>query len=540
MQSSVPWRKEFLAGAVAAAAFLSIYFAVRYVWQIPALPEAVVERILTFVPPVLFESVIQMFGSLAKQINFTIILLGIVAFGGVLGLLYGRLLGWLEVEEDNSGTTRALRYGLAYGVLLWLIHGVTMSPFVERGFFGAGASSPAIAAVVTDVIAYLAFGVVLAYVRQPFIVEPAESASAGVLTRRSLAPLAASGLAVGGAYMVNRSFAAQAEAIFDEPALTTTTAPSGETVPIFQQGFEGLEPLVTPNDKFYVISKNNIDPTVNVNEWNLSITGMVDNKMVLDYDALTTMPSQQQYATLQCISNAVGGDLIGNALWEGVPLWNLLVQAGIQPGVKDIVLRAADGYAESIPLEKAQDPNVIVAFRMNGATLPRNHGFPARLVVPNIYGMKNVKWLTRIEPVDHDFKGFWQQRGWSDEAIIKTMSRIDAPRNGASVSAAVERQVLIGGIAFAGNRGISKVEVSIDEGDNWIEAELGQSLTPFSWVQWRTIWEPPVAAGYTIRVRATDGDGELQDITELQPAPDGASGWHTISTRISGISDGQN
>ena len=431
-------------------------------------------------------------------------------------------------------------YGLGFGGLLWLIHTVTISPFVERGFFGTDASTPVFAAVATDIIAYLAFGVVLAYVRQPFVVETSETASESMLSRRSLAPLAASGLAVGGAYMLKRSFAAQAQAIFNEPAKETTLTSSGETLPIFQEGFEGLEPLVTPNDKFYVISKNNIDPSVDVKDWSLTITGMVDNKMTLDYDALTAMPTQQQYATLQCISNSVGGDLIGCALWEGVPLWNLLVQAGIQPGVKDIVLHAADGYQESIPLEKAQDPHVLLAFRMNGAILPNNHGFPARLVVPNIYGMKNVKWLTRIEPVDHDFKGFWQQRGWSDEAIIKTMSRIDAPNNGATVSVKVDREVLIGGIAFAGNRGISKVEVSIDEGDNWIEAELGKELTPFSWVQWKTTWEPPVAAGYTIRVRATDGGGELQDETRLEPAPNGASGWHTINTRISGISDGQN
>lgn len=541
MQSTVPWRREFLSGAIAAVAFLAIYFVARFIWQIPALPEAVIEGILNFIPPALFEAVIQMFGSLAKTLNFYAILLGIVGAGGVLGLLYGRLLGLLGANKtSDGGTPTALLYGLGFGGLLWLIHSVTISPFAERGFFGMEASSPAIAAVAIDIIAYLAFGFVLAYVRQPSLVEASDTASEGILSRRSLAPLAVSGLALGGAYALRRSFAAQAQEIFNQPAKETTLTASGESLPIFQEGFEGLEPLVTPNDQFYVISKNSIDPTVDVNDWNLTITGMVDNKMILDYDALTAMPTQQQYSTLQCISNAVGGDLIGNALWEGVPLWNLLVQAGIQPGVKDIVLHAADGYQESIPLEKAQDPHVLLAFRMNGAILPNNHGFPARLVVPNIYGMKNVKWLTRIEPVDHDFKGFWQQRGWSDEAIIKTMSRIDAPRNGASVSAKVDREVLIGGIAFAGNRGISKVEVSIDEGDNWIEAELGKVLAPFSWVQWKTTWEPPVAAGYRIRVRATDGDGVLQDETELEPAPNGASGWHTINTRITGISDGQN
>ena len=539
MQSTVPWRREFLSGAIATVALLAVYFVARFIWQIPALPEAVIESILSFIPPALFEAVIQTFGSLAKTLNFYAILIGMVGVGGLFGLLYGRLLALLGAKDSSGGTPTALLYGLGIGGLLWLVHSVTISPFVERGFFGMDASSPAIAAVAIDIVAYLAFGFVLAYVRQPFVVENSETASEGVLSRRSLAPLAVSGLALGGAYALKRSFAAQAQAIFNEPSKETTVSNSGETLPIFQQGFEGLEPLVTPNDQFYVISKNNIDPTVDVKDWSLTITGMVDNKMILDYDALTAMPSQQQYATLQCISNAVGGDLIGCALWEGVSLWDLLVQAGIQPGVKDIVLHAADGYQESIPLEKAQDPEVLLAYRMNGAILPNNHGFPARLIVPNIYGMKNVKWLTRIEPVDHDFKGFWQQRGWSDEAIYKTMSRIDAPRNGATVSAKVDREVLIGGIAFAGNRGISKVEVRIDESD-WIEAELGKVLSQLSWVQWKITWEPPVAAGYTIRVRATDGDGQLQDETELEPAPNGASGWHTISSRISGISDGQN
>ena len=539
MQSTVPWRREFLSGAIATVALLAVYFVARFIWQIPALPEAVIESILSFIPPALFEAVIQIFGTLAKTLNFYAILIGMVGVGGLFGLLYGRLLALLGAKDSSGGTPTALLYGLGIGGLLWLVHSVTISPFVERGFFGMDASSPAIAAVAIDIIAYLAFGFVLAYVRQPFVVEDSETASEGVLSRRSLAPLAVSGLALGGAYALKRSFAAQAQAIFNEPSKETTVSDSGETLPIFQQGFEGLEPLVTPNDQFYVISKNNIDPTVDVKDWSLTITGMVDNKMILDYDALTAMPSQQQYATLQCISNAVGGDLIGCALWEGVSLWDLLVQAGIQPGVKDIVLHAADGYQESIPLEKAQDPEVLLAYRMNGAILPNNHGFPARLIVPNIYGMKNVKWLTRIEPVDHDFKGFWQQRGWSDEAIYKTMSRIDAPRNGATVSAKVDREVLIGGIAFAGNRGISKVEVRIDESD-WIEAELGKVLSQLSWVQWKITWEPPVAAGYTIRVRATDGTGELQDETELEPAPNGASGWHTISSRISGISDGQN
>ena len=180
MQSTVPWRREFLSGAIAAVAFLAIYFVVRFIWQIPALPEAVIEGILNFIPPALFEAVIQIFGSLAKTLNFYAILIGMVGAGGVAGLLYGRLLALIGANESNSGgTPTALLYGLGFGGLLWLVHAVTISPFAERGFFGMDASSPVIAAVAIDIIAYLAFGFVLAYVRQPFVVETTETASEG-------------------------------------------------------------------------------------------------------------------------------------------------------------------------------------------------------------------------------------------------------------------------------------------------------------------------------------------------------------------------
>ena len=244
MQSTVPWRREFLSGAIAAVAFLAIYFVVRFIWQIPALPEAVIERILSFIPPALFEAVIQIFGTMAKTLNFYAILIGMVGAGGLLGLLYGRLLARFGANGNSSGgTPTALLYGLGFGGLLWLIHTVTISPFVERGFFGTDASTPVFAAVATDIIAYLAFGVVLAYVRQPFVVEASETASESMLSRRSLAPLAASGLAVGGAYMLKRSFAAQAQEIFNEPAKETTlSAPAANRFPYSRKALRDWSP----------------------------------------------------------------------------------------------------------------------------------------------------------------------------------------------------------------------------------------------------------------------------------------------------------
>lgn len=233
------------------------------------------------------------------------------------------------------------------------------------------------------------------------------------------------------------------------------------------------------------------------------------------------MGAVEQYATLECISNPVGGDLIGNAKWKGVRLRVLLERAGIQPSVRDVVLRGADGYSDSIPLDRAMQDGTLVVYEMNGAPLTPTHGFPVRLLVPGIYGMKNVKWITRIELVNYDYKGYWQRRGWDDRAEYKTMSRIDVPQASASRSGET-----IAGIAFAGDRGISGVEVSTDGGATWEPARLRAPLSPYSWVLWQHPWTPGRGGKSELLVRATDGRGEIQTAQRAEPIPDGASGYH--------------
>ena len=216
-----------------------------------------------------------------------------------------------------------------------------------------------------------------------------------------------------------------------------------------------------------------------------------------------------------CISNDVGGQYMSNALWEGIPLVDLLQRAGVKTGATKIVFHAADDYTDSIHLTKALEPTTLLAVQMNGDTLPQEHGFPARMLVPGIYGMKHCKWLTRIEVVNYDYQGYWQQRGWSDAAPVRMTSRIDTPLTGSSTK--VNQTTYIAGVAFSGNKGISEVDVSTDAGQNWQRAILKQPLSGLTWVLWELAWQPSKADSYTIVVRAIDLEGNVQDPNEEPP-----------------------
>jgi DMSO/TMAO reductase YedYZ molybdopterin-dependent catalytic subunit len=234
---------------------------------------------------------------------------------------------------------------------------------------------------------------------------------------------------------------------------------------------------------------------------------------------------------MMCISNPVGGGLIGNTTWKGVRMADLLKKARVrEQEVVDVVMRAVDDYSDSIRYKKALDPDVMVVWEMEGSTLTSQHGFPARVLVPGIYGMKHVKWLTSIELVDHDFKGYWQQpsQGWSDPAPVNTMSRIDFPAAGTLKLGTHD----ISGIAFAGDRSISKVEISTDGGRTWAEAYVKPPRSGTSWVVWGYRWTPPQAGKYTVQVRATDGNGEAQVAKRADPYPNGATGYHTVAYTV--------
>jgi DMSO/TMAO reductase YedYZ molybdopterin-dependent catalytic subunit len=288
----------------------------------------------------------------------------------------------------------------------------------------------------------------------------------------------------------------------------------------------GVPPIVVGNATFYRIDTALVVPTIDPEEWTLTIKGMVDREVELTHDQISAMPLVERYVTLACVSNKVGDDLVGNALWTGVFLRDLLDMAGVQPGAEQVVGRSIDGFTTGFPVEAGlDDRDALVAIGMNREVLPANHGFPARLVVPGLYGyVSATKWLTEIELTTWDsFDGYWIPRGWSKEGPIKTQSRIDRPRNRAKIEAG---SYTLGGVAWAPTRGVELVEVQIDGGP-WALAEISEPLSKNAWVQWKL--DSELSAGkHVISVRATDGTGFRQTEAEVSPRPDGAEGWHTI------------
>ena len=285
---------------------------------------------------------------------------------------------------------------------------------------------------------------------------------------------------------------------------------------------------ITPNDEFYVTSYRS-PPTIRIRDWSLSIKGLVERPFTLTYEQLLAKPAVSQIVTLECVGNTVAGEFMSTAEWEGIPLRPLLQEAGVQTGAYDVVFRAADGYSDSIRLERALAGDVMIALKMNGVPLPQGHGFPARAIVPGQYGMKSVQWLTDIETTAEDYKGYYAQKGWTDDATVKTTSRIDLPGHGTTIRGLHHK---IEGLAFAGTRGIRRVEISTDGGERWALATLAPPLSSASWVFWHYDWMVPNAGRYTLIVRATDGTGAAQTSIEQEPAPDGASGLHEITVTV--------
>ena len=298
---------------------------------------------------------------------------------------------------------------------------------------------------------------------------------------------------------------------------------------------------VTPNSNFYRVDIDILAPSVDASTWNLSVTGLVNNPLRLTLDELEQMSVVEQYNTLECVSNEVGGNLIGTAQWTGVRLVDVLDMAAVQSSAEYVVFNCSDGYSVGIPLDAATMESTLLAFEMNGEALPQNHGYPLRAIVPGLYGMNNAKWITSIEVVNYTYEGYWQQRGWEENAMYQTGSSIVIPGNAQVTSvfgingATVLKPGMqpIAGLAFAGDRGISKVEVSTDGGQTWTVASLMDPLSNYTWVFWSAEWNPPSVGYYSLQVRATDGQGNLQTATITSPFPNGATGYDIVDVSVS-------
>ncbi|MDP9370027.1 MAG: molybdopterin-dependent oxidoreductase, partial [Chloroflexota bacterium] len=535
---------------------------------VPAFPETVLAAIARLTPLSVFGAATENYGGLAKKATFVAVLVGIAAVGYGAGVLAGRLS-----RRTGPGLAgRLLAAGtVAGGLLLFAL--LVVLPIANLGAF-ASKSTHTVALLTQFLVTFALFGITWALFADPVPgLVPAHATAGGAanVSRRRVVGRGAWGMAtlaalagVGGMTWRLLTPRAAPEAVdasreaaqriadaagraAPAPAAPAPVAPTSAAVPAPPGAasaalappppFEQLEangeltPVLTSVADFYHVSKNVSDPTVSADGWALEVTGLVDREIRLTHADLLARATDQKITTLCCISNELNGDLIGTAQWSGFPLATLLAEAGVQPGAVDLKFHCSDDYEDSIPVAQGMDPDTLVVVGMNGDLLTPDHGFPARMIVPGIYGMKNVKWLERIEVVDEDFKGYWQTRGWSDPAPNQIWGRIDTPASGQKLEPG---PAVAAGVASAGDRGISRVEVSLDDGETWADATLEPALNaPFTWVRWAFPFEA-VPGKHKLVIRPTDGTGQVAEEKRRNPLPEGATGWPSRRVQVNG------
>jgi DMSO/TMAO reductase YedYZ molybdopterin-dependent catalytic subunit len=462
------------------------------------LPQLLNQPLLSIMPGFVFGFLIDTLQHAGKVVEELGLIVAMVLGLGVLGAAWG----WSSLRWHFQHSA------LAFAAIGWVAVAAVLLPISGVGFLGLvdGPATPLIWAAL-----FAVYGVVL-----QLGADSQDAALAPDLGRRrmlSVLPVTIGIVSLG--VLAMRLVPDWYKAIFNPP----------------EAGLSGISPELTPVQNFYVVSKNFSDPIVENQGWSLGVGGMVDRPLKLSLADLRGLPSATEYVTLECISNNVGGELMSTGSFSGVILRDLLAMASPKAGGTWAAFKARDGYAESLPISLIQGaPEILVAYELDGAPLPRGHGFPARMLIPGHYGMKGPKWLDSITVVEHESGGYWEQQGWDHNAVVKTTARFDVPRDGDVVKLGT---VSLAGVAFAGTRGISKVEYSTDAGRTWTEATFNAPLSPLTWVLWQSDWTPGTEGAYDLRVRATDGPGALQSAQSAPSYPSGASGYHTVRIAVS-------
>jgi DMSO/TMAO reductase YedYZ molybdopterin-dependent catalytic subunit len=496
--------RDGLAGALAAALGLGVSELVAGVFPgVPSLIEGLGNLVVDNVPPPVKDWAIVVFGTNDKLALLIAIALVTLLAGSVVGALARR------------------KFGVAIGV------------FVAFGVFAAFASAldPQVSTAAAAAPAFVAAAVSLVALRRLYRAgEPGPESSTDSSKRDFIlgAGAVVAFAALTGTFgrilleRAKRAVAGREEVVL--PSAAASLPPVAEAADF---DIEGLERILVPNDQFFRIDTALSVPRVDLQDWALAITGMVDRPYSIAFSDLLDMRMVERDITLSCVSNQVGGDLVGNARWLGVPLYQILDRAGVRPEAEQVVGRSVDGFTVGFPVEAAYDGReALVAVGMNGEPLPFEHGFPARLVVAGLYGyVSATKWLSEIELTSWDgFDAYWVPRGWAKEAPIKTQSRIDTPANGTPITPG---RHVVAGVAWAPTKAITRVEVQLGEGVPWVEAELSEPLSENAWVQWKVDWDVTTEGTHVLTCRATDGTGYRQTDEVRPPAPDGATGWHS-------------
>lgn len=464
--------------------------------------------VIDSVPPGVKDLAVDWFGTADKAVLIVCI--------GLVTLVLAAVAGILEDRRNWAGVLLAGAAGAA-----------GLAAVLTRAQAGQLAMvAPAAAAVLAAVL-------LRTFTKRLAVWNPVDGAAkeATPLARRSFlraVGLGAAGAAVAGTVTaVIRRAGSLADTARKTLALPTAVTPAQAIPAGAALDVPGMTPLVTPNPEFYRIDTALIVPTISPEEWTLKVTGLVDREIELNFAELLSKPMTARHVTIACVSNEVGGDLIGNALWLGWPVRELLALAGPKDGADMVLSISSDGWTAGTPLEALTDQrDALLAVGMNGEALPLEHGFPVRMIVPGLYGyVSATKWLSELKVTRFaDDAGYWTPRGWSALGPIKTQSRIDVPRPGRTVAAGT---VQFGGVAWAQQRGISRVEVRVDRGP-WQQARLAPGISKDTWVQWQ-LGVDLAPGAHEVQVRATDSGGMAQSEQRAPVAPDGATGYHTVT-----------
>ncbi len=517
--------KGLAAGGLATCALLGVAYALSQLEIVSFFPLDVAQAGIRLTPGAIATAGIEALGPGAKLLAET----SAVVLVLLIGAAAGGVLVHFELERSWSNILPLAAVAIA---------------LIAAAQALAGTLPDAIS-LIGNAVLIVGWAAVLLGVSRQLTPTTAAIAFPGSAGRRQLLRLSASillAVAAGGGIvgeLLRRSQeAALAQAIArgdpvpGVPLATEASSAFPVADPSFQPGL-GMRPEATPLPALYVVSSEVRSPNVDATTWRLTLGGMVSSPLSLSYTELRSLDRVDQPSTLTCISNEVGGGLTGTGIWSGVPLRTLLDIAGVSMAASTVIVRSVTGYADSIPLARALDTRTLVAYGFGDQALEREHGFPARLIIPGLYGMKNVKWLSAIEVVEHDHPGYWEVRGWDPSADVRTQSTTDSanPSLGNNTSIRPDNGlVVLGGYAFAGIRGISTVELNIDNA-GWQPVQLKDPGSNINWRPWRYAWQA-TPGEHVLTVRATDGTGVVQSGESLPPHPSGASGWHTLKLHI--------
>jgi DMSO/TMAO reductase YedYZ molybdopterin-dependent catalytic subunit len=506
----------FLAGLVAGLLMTVTMLLLAWLFGVATPLVIFGDRLSVFIPADTFLSLMGRVGGYnhMKQLGVSSVIAGQLFVGGLGGMIYGLMMR----RHDRS---RFVVTGIVFILLPLAAVGILLWPVLGTHYHGLPINRAIVVTLAGLLSAFFVFERALVLLFR-FLTRPRvqinDQEFSPPIGRRALIGGWIALLAAGGGAELLRRLYRIATFSYDG------TQYKGRIV----------QPI-TPNDQFYCVTKNVVDPKVNASLWRLEVTGLVQTRQTYRLDRLKSLPAVEQETTLMCISNGLDAGLMSNALWKGAPMSTLLAAASPLAGATKVRLHGVDNYTDTFPLEKAMDQTTLVVYEMNGEPLPDRHGFPARVIVPGYFGEKHVKWITRIEVADDSAIGFYEKQGWGPDFIVPTRSRFDQPDNYSTFRSDVAANgIVVRGVAFGGDRGISRVEVSFDDGATWQEAKLDYPGTKLTWALWSYDWRPPGPDNYTLVVRATDGEGTVQEWDEERPFKSGTTGFHKIMVYVTG------